>query len=145
MSQNLSEREKSIAQLATQAEDLGSSEKPSDLGSEPDAHFLPTRTEPECPDGGREAWLVVVGGWFGLFCTFGLITTVGVFLDYYKAHPLASHSVSQISWITSLQIFIQVGGQALVSAHGLLFPSSLTFASCRLHSILVGPLLTIWA
>ncbi|EUC27776.1 hypothetical protein COCCADRAFT_110819 [Bipolaris zeicola 26-R-13] len=113
MSQNLSEREKSIAQLATQAEDLGSSEKPSDLGSEPDAHFLPTRTEPECPDGGREAWLVVVGGWFGLFCTFGLITTVGVFLDYYKARPLASHSVSQISWITSLQIFIQVGGQAL--------------------------------
>jgi hypothetical protein len=71
--------------------------------------------ETEYPEGGREAWLVVLGGWFGLFCTFGLVTCVGVFLEYYQTGPLAEYSPSTISWITSLQVFFQVGGSAVVS------------------------------
>ncbi|CEI67749.1 hypothetical protein FVEN_g9557 [Fusarium venenatum] len=69
--------------------------------------------EIEYPEGGREAWLVVLGGWFGLFCTFGLITCVGVFLEYYQNMPLSEYSPSTISWITSLQVFFQVGGSAI--------------------------------
>ncbi|KAF5675190.1 monocarboxylate transporter [Fusarium heterosporum] len=69
--------------------------------------------ETEYPEGGREAWLVVLGGWFGLFCTFGLVTCVGVFLEYYQTGPLAEYSPSTISWITSLQVFFQVGGSAV--------------------------------
>jgi MFS family permease len=67
----------------------------------------------ECPEGGREAWLVVFGAWLGLFCTFGLITCVGVFLEHYQEGPLAQYSLSQTSWITSMQVFFQVGGSAI--------------------------------
>ncbi|KAM0415569.1 hypothetical protein ACHAPD_006770 [Fusarium lateritium] len=74
--------------------------------------------EIEYPEGGREAWLVVLGGWFGLFCTFGLITCVGVFLEYYQNMPLSEYSPSTISWITSLQVFFQVGGSAISSYSG---------------------------
>ncbi|KAK7953556.1 hypothetical protein PG988_014250 [Apiospora saccharicola] len=65
------------------------------------------------PEGGREAWLVVFGAWCALFCTFGLITCIGVFLDYYKKGPLAEYSPSAVSWITSSQVFVQTGGSAV--------------------------------
>ncbi|KNG83739.1 hypothetical protein ANOM_008503 [Aspergillus nomiae NRRL 13137] len=58
------------------------------------------------PEGGREAWLVVLGGWCALFCTFGLVSSVGIFEQYYVAVPLKLHSSSTISWITSVQIFM---------------------------------------
>ncbi|KAJ4163990.1 hypothetical protein LMH87_005683 [Akanthomyces muscarius] len=58
------------------------------------------------PDGGREAWLVVFGGWCALFCTFGLINCVGVFQQYYVAHTLSDYSSSTVSWITSTQVFM---------------------------------------
>ncbi|CAG1974151.1 unnamed protein product [Fusarium graminearum] len=79
----------------------------------PDAPTFSLPIEVEYPEGGREAWLVVLGGWFGLFCTFGLVTCVGVFLEHYQTGPLSEHSPSTISWITSLQVFIQVGGSAV--------------------------------
>ena len=75
---------------------------------------IPITSKPHYPEGGREAWLVVLGGWFGLFCTFGLVTCVGVFLEHYQDGPLANYSPSSISWITSLQVFFQVGGSAIV-------------------------------
>ncbi len=57
------------------------------------------------PDGGVEAWLVVAGGWCGLFCTFGLINCVGVFEEYYVSGPLASYSQGTVSWIPSVQVW----------------------------------------
>lgn len=58
------------------------------------------------PDGGREAWLVVFGGWCALFCTFGLINCVGVFQEYYISHTLSGYDPSAVSWITSTQVFM---------------------------------------
>ncbi|ATY64058.1 Major facilitator superfamily general substrate transporter [Cordyceps militaris] len=58
------------------------------------------------PDGGREAWLVVFGGWCALFCTFGLVNCVGVFQQYYVTHTLSQYSASTVSWITSTQVFM---------------------------------------
>jgi len=55
------------------------------------------------PDGGLRAWLVVFGGWCGLFCTFGLINCIGVFEEYYAHGPLASYDPGRISWILSVQ------------------------------------------
>lgn len=66
------------------------------------------------PEGGREAWLVVVGAWCALFCTFGLVSSGGTFVEYYKNGPLASYSASTVSWIASAQVFIQVGSMAVV-------------------------------
>ncbi|KAI1843454.1 hypothetical protein JX265_013336 [Neoarthrinium moseri] len=61
------------------------------------------------PDGGRDAWLCVFGGFFALFCTFGLVNCVGVFLSYYIKGPLSYYDESTVSWITSVQIFVQTG------------------------------------
>ncbi|KAF9773242.1 hypothetical protein IL306_008987 [Fusarium sp. DS 682] len=90
-----------------------SSEKLPTVEALPDTQTVSLVSETEYPEGGREAWLVVLGGWFGLFCTFGLVTCVGVFLEYYQTGPLAEYSASIISWITSLQVFFQVGGSAV--------------------------------
>ncbi|KAJ6781838.1 hypothetical protein PWT90_07553 [Aphanocladium album] len=58
------------------------------------------------PDGGREAWMVLFGGWCALFCTFGLINCVGVFQAYYVSHTLSGYNPSTVSWITSTQVFM---------------------------------------
>ncbi|SPO01386.1 related to monocarboxylate transporter 2 [Cephalotrichum gorgonifer] len=58
------------------------------------------------PDGGREAWLVVAGGWCALFCTFGLVNCIGVFQQYYTRELLSDYSQSSISWITSVQVWM---------------------------------------
>lgn len=57
------------------------------------------------PDGGMEAWLVVLGAWCASFCSYGWINSVGIFQQYYAQGPLKQYSASQISWIPALQIF----------------------------------------
>ncbi|KAJ6787995.1 hypothetical protein PWT90_01107 [Aphanocladium album] len=57
------------------------------------------------PDGGLQAWLVVLGGWCSSFCSYGWINSVGIFQQYYAEGPLKDYSPSQISWIPGLQIF----------------------------------------
>ncbi|KAL3461866.1 major facilitator superfamily domain-containing protein [Aspergillus heterothallicus] len=57
----------------------------------------------EFPDGGRKAWLVVIGGWCCLFCSYGWINTIGLFQTYYQEHLLHSYSPSAVSWITSVE------------------------------------------
>ncbi|RYP66709.1 hypothetical protein DL771_007642 [Monosporascus sp. 5C6A] len=65
------------------------------------------------PDGGLEPWLVVFGGWCALFCTFGLINCVGVFVEYYVNGPLASYGASTVTWITSMQAALMMAGNAI--------------------------------
>jgi Major Facilitator Superfamily len=62
------------------------------------------------PDGGLEAWLVVLGGWCCLFCSFGWINCIGIFQEYYEKDQLAGLSPSTISWIPSLETFMMFFG-----------------------------------
>ena len=62
----------------------------------------------DVPDGGLQAWLVVLGVWCTSFCSFGWINSVGVFQDYYESGPLSNYSSSTVSWIPSLQIFFMM-------------------------------------
>ncbi|KAI0905315.1 major facilitator superfamily domain-containing protein [Ustulina deusta] len=57
------------------------------------------------PDGGRQAWLTVLGAWFCLFASYGFISSAGVYQDYYETHLLSQYSPSTISWIPALQLF----------------------------------------
>lgn len=57
------------------------------------------------PDGGLQAWLVVFGGWCGLFCTFGFVSCIGVFQTYYEEGPLAAYSSSTVAWITAAEVW----------------------------------------
>ncbi|KAG6041230.1 hypothetical protein E4U41_005513 [Claviceps citrina] len=70
------------------------------------------------PDGGLDAWLVVLGAWCVSFCSYGWInkkrfsriivmaTGVGTFQEYYQTGPLKDYTASQIAWIPSMQIFL---------------------------------------
>lgn len=84
----------------------------------------PAPTKPsvaDFPDGGREAWMVVFGGWCALFCTFGLVNCVGVFQTYYVDGPLSEYKPATVSWITSSQVFFMVFCGTIVSLRHLFF------------------------
>ncbi|PIG89933.1 monocarboxylate transporter [Aspergillus arachidicola] len=86
----------------------------SDIGTSTEIPIIQQdTTHSDFPEGGRQAWLVVFGAWCALFCTFGLATCIGVFLEYYKNGPLDKYTASQISWNTSVQVFLQVGSSIL--------------------------------
>lgn len=57
------------------------------------------------PDGGTNAWLCVLGAWCASFVGYGWINSIGTWQEYYQNGPLSDYSPSQISWITSLQVF----------------------------------------
>lgn len=59
-------------------------------------------TEVIFPDGGKKAWLVVLGGVCALFCGFGLTASLGGFQTYYSfvlipQYPTYVHP--HLSWI----------------------------------------------
>ncbi|KAI0741766.1 monocarboxylate permease [Daedaleopsis nitida] len=66
--------------------------------------------EPEhVPDGGREAWTVVLGSSLALFASAGMINAYGTFQAYYESTLLPASSSATISLIGSLQIFFLYG------------------------------------
>lgn len=73
-------------------------------GPQPGSGFHPS----DFPDGGTQAWLVVLGAWCGLFCTFGFVSCIGVFQSYYETGPLAQYSTSTVSWITATQVWAMI-------------------------------------
>jgi hypothetical protein len=83
------------------------------------------------PEGGSQAWTVVLGAWCCSFCCYGWInsewltcssatcfnhhltvlstnTGIGIFQAHYETHQLKNYSPSTISWITSLEIFFML-------------------------------------
>ena len=63
-------------------------------------------SQAEYPDGGIKAWIVVAGAWCAFFCSFGWISCIGVFQDYYQQHQLRSYNPSTIAWIPSTELFM---------------------------------------
>ncbi|OJJ53835.1 hypothetical protein ASPSYDRAFT_1163183 [Aspergillus sydowii CBS 593.65] len=71
-------------------------------------HCLQAGWGKNAPDGGLEAWLVIVGNWCASFCSFGWINSIGTFQNYYSSQLLQGYSEGDISWIPSLQIFFMM-------------------------------------
>lgn len=65
--------------------------------SPPPSQVPPPPLQDDFPDGGRAAWLMVFGGWCGVFCTLGLLNCGGVFEDYYTTGPLIKYGESATS------------------------------------------------
>lgn len=105
-----------IAAASREPEDVAEADLEK-AGVEPTPPAGPPGFNPaDFPDGGLKAWLVVFGGWCALFCTFGLINCVGVFVEYYARGPLSQYSVSVVSWITSVQVFLMTFTGVVVSS-----------------------------
>ncbi|PKX89633.1 uncharacterized protein P174DRAFT_424814 [Aspergillus novofumigatus IBT 16806] len=60
------------------------------------------------PDGGIRAWFVAGGAASIFLCTLGVANSFGTFEQYYLSHQLKGDSASKISWIGSLQSFLQL-------------------------------------
>ena len=79
-------------------------------------------------DGGRDAWLVVLGSFLAMFSSFGIVNSYvsdgcpplfrlqqltllfqGVFQDYYTTNLLPNSSSSTISLIGAIQLFLVYG------------------------------------
>ncbi|KAF2741252.1 MFS general substrate transporter [Polyplosphaeria fusca] len=58
------------------------------------------------PDGGREAWMSLVGASFAMYCSFGWLNCIGAFQAYYQTHQLKDYSPSTVAWISSCEIFV---------------------------------------
>ncbi|KAF9001201.1 major facilitator superfamily domain-containing protein, partial [Cyathus striatus] len=59
------------------------------------------------PEGGRRAWLVVLGVWIFQFCTFGYMNAYGAYNDYYiRTYMAEKYTSSQVSWIGSVQLLL---------------------------------------
>jgi len=78
----------------------GASHAPSAHGSSLDANEL------EFPEGGLQAWLVVLGSFCAMAAVFGVSNTAAVFQSYLAENQLASYSPFQIGWIFSLNLFL---------------------------------------
>ncbi|KAJ7829436.1 MFS general substrate transporter [Mycena olivaceomarginata] len=58
------------------------------------------------PEGGRAGWLTVLGSALILFSTFGVSLSFGVLEDHYTRVFLNHSSASDVSWIGSMQLFL---------------------------------------
>ncbi|PHH91077.1 hypothetical protein CDD83_1773 [Cordyceps sp. RAO-2017] len=58
------------------------------------------------PEGGLRAWLVVLGGWFAMISSMGLMNTVGIFQAYIISHQLEGQSEGTVGWIFSIYTFL---------------------------------------
>lgn len=73
----------------------------------PETQGAPSQGQ-EDSDGGFWAWSTVIGTWLIQFTGFGYANAFGVYQDYYVTNYLSDYGSSAISWIGSVQIFIQL-------------------------------------
>ncbi|KAK9447764.1 major facilitator superfamily domain-containing protein [Limtongia smithiae] len=59
-------------------------------------------------DKGKRAWLTVVGAFCGQLASFGYVSSIGVFQEYYRQNQLKDYTASQIAWISSVHIFLVI-------------------------------------
>ena len=98
------------------------------------------------PEGGLQAWLVVVGAWCAMIPSMGLLNTLGTLHSWTSEHQLMDYSDSSIGWIFGAYgFFLYVAGvQAgpIFDCYGPLFvvvPGSIgMFASLICFSFSTG-------
>jgi Major Facilitator Superfamily len=67
---------------------------------------LSTALEDVFPEGGREAWLVVLGSTLALYGSFGFMVSIGTLQDYWAENQLRDYSARDIGWIPSVFVYL---------------------------------------
>lgn len=97
------------------------------------------------PDGGTRSWIVVLGSFFLLMASYGMMNSVGVFQSYLETNQLSSYSSTDVGWISSSFVFVALllgvyigplfdthGPKVLVYGGSVIFMLSLIlFAECK--------------
>lgn len=99
------------------------------------------------PDGGTRSWLVVLGCFFLLMSSYGMMNSTGVLQSYFATHQLADYSTSAVGWIPGVFTFfglalsVQIGPMFdRYGPTGILIFGTVTYiagllllAECRLY------------
>lgn len=72
----------------------------------PTAESNPEISEITYPEGGRDAWLVVLGAWCGLTASMGIYNSAGVFEVVVSEVLLPEEKSSTLGWIFSIYAFV---------------------------------------
>lgn len=65
--------------------------------------------EDDFPEGGKRAWLVVLGGMLCLYPSFGFMVSIGPIQDYLHLNQLSSYSARDVGWIPSVFVYLALG------------------------------------
>ncbi|KAI8949872.1 major facilitator superfamily domain-containing protein [Xylaria longipes] len=100
---------------AVASRDGGDASISSSRAEAPDGERQPllarTASQPSPPDGGAEGWIVVLAGFFIFVNSWGISSTFGVFLEYYRSELLQGNSSSRLAWVGSVQsTFVTIMG-----------------------------------
>lgn len=99
------------------------------------------------PDGGTRSWMVILGCFFLLMATYGMMNSTGVLQNYFATHQLADYSTSAVGWIPGLFTFfglalsVQIGPMfdrygptgILIAGTGCYVAGLLLLAECQLY------------
>ena len=96
------------AYLATAHHGATMDEEKGEEASSPTSTVL-TKDDVIYPEGGLQAWLVVLGSFCGMLAGFGYMNTIGVYQAYISTHQLQEYDPSTIGWITSVYVFLSFG------------------------------------
>lgn len=99
-----------ITAAETQKKDLEMNPYTIDPNGAPDTIPLTSTFDSTPPDGGFQAWLVVLGSWCAFFTCFGWSTSIGVFQSYYQQQPLSNYTPSTVAWIPSTELSLMLFG-----------------------------------
>lgn len=58
------------------------------------------------PEGGRHAWLSLLGCFCAWMSAFGLMNTIGTFQAYLATHQLSNYTEADVGWIFGLYLFM---------------------------------------
>lgn len=72
----------------------------------PAADLEATLDDESYPEGGAEAWLVVLGAWCAMFTSMGLLNTLGILQAWVQEHQLAGMPESTVGWVFSVYAFL---------------------------------------
>lgn len=62
------------------------------------------------PDGGKEAYMVLFGSFFGLIVDFGIANSMGALESYVSTHQLQDIESSRVSWVFSIHLGVMYLG-----------------------------------
>lgn len=67
--------------------------------------MIATEELEKCPEGGKDAWLVVAGAWCAMIPSMGLLNTLAVLQAWVTEYELQGLPESTIGWVFSTYAF----------------------------------------
>jgi MFS family permease len=61
------------------------------------------------PEGGLQAWLVLIGAFLGLYASFGFMVSIGTIQEYLQTNQLSHYTARDVGWIPSVFVYLSLG------------------------------------